>query len=80
MRSISGAAQSSGSEAAILMPHLVSCSWIRAVTSIVASIRCQCDRHLAHGAAAMTSTSTRNSGREKPETIIKVEAGGGSLI
>src|SRR5262249_10263660 len=32
----------------------------------------------AQGAAAMTSTSTRNSGRENPETIISVEAGGGS--
>jgi transposase len=30
------------------------------------------------GAAAMTSTSTLNSGRAKPETIISVEAGGGS--
>src|SRR5262249_39045658 len=32
----------------------------------------------AQGAAAITSTSTRNSGRENPETIISVEAGGGS--
>ena len=30
------------------------------------------------GPAAMTSTSTLNSGRAKPETIISVEAGGGS--
>src|SRR5262245_57390868 len=34
----------------------------------------------AQGAAAMTSTSTRNSGRENPETIISVEAGGGSAM
>src|SRR5216684_3673758 len=34
MRSISGAIQSSGSEAASLMPHFVSCSWICAVTSM----------------------------------------------
>ena len=31
-----------------------------------------------HGAAAITSTSTRNSGRENPETIISVDAGAGS--
>ncbi len=32
------------------------------------------------GPAAMTSTSTKNSGREKPPTIIRVDAGGGSLM
>jgi hypothetical protein len=31
-------------------------------------------------AAAITSTSTRNSGRENPATIINVEAGGGSVM
>src|SRR5262249_2908333 len=40
---------------------------------------CSTDR-LLQGAAAMTSTSTKNSGRENPETIISVEAGGGSAI
>ena len=34
-------------------------------------------RNHASTLAATTSTSTRNSGRVKPETIIKVEAGGG---
>jgi hypothetical protein len=33
-----------------------------------------------HGAAAMTSTSTKNSGRANPETIISVDAGGGSAM
>ena len=32
------------------------------------------------GPAAITSTSTRNSGRENPVTIISVEAGGGSAM
>lgn len=31
----------------------------------------------AYGAAAITSTSTLNSGRVNPPTIIKVDAGGG---
>src|SRR5215471_16187682 len=39
MRSISGATQSSGSEAASLMPHFVSCSWMHAVMSIGISSR-----------------------------------------
>ena len=34
---------------------------------------------LASDLAAITSTSTLNSGRVKPETIISVEAGGGSV-
>lgn len=32
----------------------------------------------SHALAATTSTSTLNSSRVKPDTIIKVEAGGGS--
>jgi hypothetical protein len=35
-------------------------------------------RHLFPVAAAIASTSTLNSGRVKPETIISVDAGGGS--
>src|SRR5262249_53915202 len=46
MRSISGATQSSGSEAASLMPHLVSCSWIRVVMSMHGSRRCRNDLDL----------------------------------
>src|SRR5229473_643906 len=38
MRSISGATQSSGSEAASRTPHRVSCAWIAAVTSMIDSL------------------------------------------
>src|SRR6266545_7119055 len=39
---------------------------------------CGIDQGLPSNCAAMASISTLNSGRVKPETIIRVEAGGGS--
>ena len=81
MRLISGATKSSGSDAASVTPDFLSCSWIFSLTSMgrAALFLSSLIDYLTRGPAAMTSTSTRNSGREKPLTIIRVDAGGGSL-